>query len=151
MEIFTFSLALQRSVLLFCCAVAKKPHLGLTVDHFSFAKARVSFDPNQETIRQAYSGKGSILSPTKSQSSGESSPVKHPDVDANETGSVDNQPEEVEAPPVVVAAAVPVRASSSRRSIQPPKRYATGDTVLFNEKKPKLAASTKTVNASIEM
>jgi hypothetical protein len=105
--------------------VAKKPQLGLTADNFSFAKARISFDPSQETVRQAHGGKwggGPAPKPTAIRS-------------ATKFETQDSAMEFVDEDDKSVA-----RGSSSRRSIQPPKRYATADAVFYNEKKPKMSS-----------
>jgi len=121
--------------------VGKKPELGLTIENFSFAKARVSYNPDQETVRQAYGGKSQMPAKqvvrvqAKKVFDSEEAFAGHGE-DNLMRGGGESEPGLEEGEGKGSAAA---RGSSSRRSIQPPKRYATGESVFYAEKRAKLS------------
>lgn len=119
----------------------KHPEMGMSADNFSFAKARVSYDPEHETVRAAVGGRG--LNPIKN------SQTRHQLLNSkvffhlslvkecfhwsygNIKAAANEDEEDANANNGFTEADTPeeVRGRSGRRSIQPPKRYATAEFV----------------------
>ncbi|ODM98753.1 Immunoglobulin A1 protease autotransporter [Orchesella cincta] len=107
-----------------------------TIDNFSFAKVRISTNPDQEIVRKAYDGK----SPPRAQSKPASPKAKPPQPSKSDTskiGAKASTSKDINDGDSRSVTEEPVKGLSSRRSIQPPKRYS-GDAVLLLSKRSKI-------------
>lgn len=116
-----------------------------TVENFSFAKVRIGTNEDQEIIRKAYDGKSPPRAPPKTAAKGKvPSPPKGGTSKLPARPSTSGSKESVED-----TREEPVKMlSSSRRSIQPPKRYS-GESVLLLQKRPKMQEDKKYCQISI--
>lgn len=114
--------------------LAEVSDCSFTLENFSFAKVRISTNPDQEIVRKAYDGKSPPRYPPKPVVTKGASPARKPEpskAPPKPSSSKDLMDTETRS-----IADEPVKTVSSRRSIQPPKRYSD-DTVLLLPKRSK--------------
>lgn len=113
--------------------MSKNPIKNISISNFTFTKVRLSVNPEQEIIRQAFDGKAISAqkqgTPTVAKKPAKPSVSKTPIQGKLESTHHVNKDNDSKS--------IPIKGSSSRRVIQPPKRYATGETQFYPEKKAK--------------
>ena len=109
----------------------KDPNPELSIKNFTFGKAPIGIrDQKKEIIRKIISGRHSAPVPLKNVIKGKK--VLSTEI-MKTNGSNGDSP-----------ASIKLKSSSSRRSIQPPKRYATGQAFAYPEKRSKMGTKKDT-------
>ncbi|CAL8078976.1 unnamed protein product [Orchesella dallaii] len=109
-----------------------------TIENFSFAKVRISTNPDQEIVRKAYDGKSPPRAQAKPASPSKAKPTQAPKPEATKSGAKASTSKDKDDGDTRSVSDEPVKGMmSSRRSIQPPKRYS-GDAVLLLSKRSKM-------------